>query len=155
VKQQVPIGFGPEMRARLEAAAAAAGRSLAEEVRTRIERSFVNDDRDPALRTLLADLAEVAALVRADTGGAWDKNAASHAVFRAAVLALLAEHEPQGPAMFGAVRDLLGARVLGEDDDPASVGRAIARFHLRNRPPKIMSQSAMAKLARHIRKKKD
>jgi hypothetical protein len=155
VKQQVPIGLGPEMRTRLETAANAAGHSIAEEVRARIERSFVADDRSPALRTLLRDLVDVADLVRADTGGDWDKNAASHATFKAALLALLAHYEPEGPATFGAVRDIFGAKVLGEDDDPASVGRAIARFHLRNRPPKVMTQSNVAKLAKHIRKKKD
>jgi hypothetical protein len=155
VKQQVPIGLGPEMRARLQTAAAAAGHSIAEEVRARIERSFTEDDLAPALRTLVTDLVAVADLVAIDTGGAWNTDRASHETFKAAVLALIAAYEPEGPSTFGAVRDLLGARVLGEDDDPASVGRAIARFHLRNRPTKVMSQSTAAKLARHIRKKKD
>jgi hypothetical protein len=134
-QKQMGVSLTEELRAQLSAASTARGHSIAEEIRQRLERTFAEDALDPVLRTFVADLIAVAELVRVDTGGGWSSDPASHAAFKAAVLALLTEHQPNGPPIFGAVRDLLGTNVLGSDD-PETVGRTLARYHRRHQTSK-------------------
>jgi hypothetical protein len=131
--KQLGVSLNEETRAALEAAAGAAGHSIAEEIRERVERTFLQDALDPALRTLVEDVIALAQMVNTDTGSAWDRDPGSHAAFKSAISALLAERQPSGAPTFGAVRDGLGARLF-DTDDPETVGRSLLRYHLRNRP---------------------
>lgn len=128
-KRQMGVGLPDDLRARLEAAAA--GRhSLAEEIRRRVERTFIEDALDPPLRALVGDIVELAELVRFDVAGDWHSDPGAHATFRSAVLALIDERKPKGPPIFGAARELLGAGI-SKSDDPDTIGRALVRHHHR------------------------
>jgi hypothetical protein len=129
------VALPEALRAQLSSASAAGGRSVAEEIRQRLERSFAEDNLDPALRAFTADVIAIAELVRVDTGGSWNKDPAAHAAFRSALLALLSDYQPEGAPVFGAVRDLLGRGTLSQDD-PETVGRALARYHKRHQSSK-------------------
>ncbi len=123
-QKQMGVTIPESARTQLEASSAAAGHSIAEEIRRRLERTFEEDARDPVLRDFVSDLVELAQLVKLDTGMAWHKDAASHAAFHSALLALLAQHKPEGPPVFTIARDLFGS---GRSDDPETVGRALFR----------------------------
>jgi plasmid stability protein len=127
-KRQMGVGLPEDLRARLEVASAAAGHSVAEEIRRRVERTFIEDALDPPLRALIDDIVELAELVRLDVAGAWHTDPGAHAAFRSAVLALIGERSPDGVPTFGAVRDLFGAGI-SKSDDPDTIGRALVRHH--------------------------
>jgi hypothetical protein len=137
VKQkQLGVSLSEETRARLDAAAEAAGHSTAEEARQRIERTLSQDGLAPALKELVEDAIALAGLVEVDTGDNWTTDPASHATFKAALLALLDRHRPEGPAIFGAVRSLFGDAPLDAPDSPETVGRALVRYHKRHQATK-------------------
>jgi hypothetical protein len=94
--------------------------------RRRVERTFREDEIDPRLRSLIADIVSAAELLQFDVGASWHSHPAAHAAFRSALLALLGEWRPEGAPVFGAVRDLLGANI-SKSDDPDTVGRALVR----------------------------
>jgi hypothetical protein len=125
-KRQIPVALSAELRARLEAAAGAAGHSVAEEVRRRVDRTFIEDALDPPLRALVDDIVELAEWVRVDVAGNWHSDPGAHAVFRSGVLMLIDERKPKGPPIFGAARGLLGAGI-SKSDDPDTIGRALVR----------------------------
>jgi hypothetical protein len=155
-QRQLGVTLSPKARAEVEAAAAAAGHSVSQEACQRIELTLLEGSRDPALRGLLADMAELAELVRADVGTSWDKDPVAFGVFQAAVLALLAERKPEGPSA-SAVNDLFGAHGFGHDDPPEAIGRALYRWYRRHqpRPPDPAREGRrIGRLAKHVRKAK-
>src|SRR5260370_34730337 len=103
-QKQMGVTIPETVRTQLEAASAAAGHSIAEEIRRRLERTFEEDARDPVLRDFVSDLVELAQLVKLDTRMALHKGGALHAAFRLALLALLAQHKPVCPPVFTIAR---------------------------------------------------
>jgi plasmid stability protein len=129
-QKQIGVTLDGELLAKLQAASAASGRSLSEEIRERLKRSSAEEERDPHLRTLVDDMIGITDLIRFDLGADWYADPAAHAAFRSAMLALIGEHRPEGHAVFGAVRDLLGAGNL-KADDPDTIGRQLVRWRHR------------------------
>jgi hypothetical protein len=131
-KRQMGVGLPADLRAQLEAASTAAGHSVAEEIRRRVERTFKEDGIDPVTRELRDDIVQLAELVRFDVAGDWHSDPVAHAAFRSAVLALIGERKPKGVQIFGAARELFGAGI-SQSDDPDTIGRALVRHHRRTR----------------------
>jgi hypothetical protein len=100
--KQMKVALPDDLRARLDAAGEKSGRSVAEEIRARIEASFARDAVvDKATRDFFEDLALLPAEIELETGAAWHKHAGSHAAFEQAILSRLARFKPGGPATFG------------------------------------------------------
>jgi hypothetical protein len=90
----VALRLPRELHARLKRAAA--GRSVSEEMRSRLEGSLLRDMTDDARTLALTEaISEVARNVKTYYD-AWDENAYAFAVFRVAVETLLSKMRPKG-----------------------------------------------------------
>ena len=90
-----------EFRARLEKAAADSGRSLVQEVETRVERSFLVEDHltviadDPATAVFVREMLEAQRLIETDQGkSVWDEFEC-HEAMKVALNRLLKQHAPK------------------------------------------------------------
>src|SRR5579859_4871669 len=95
--RQIPVALSADSRARLEEAAANAGHSLAEEIRRRLERTFVEDATDQPTRDLMLTFDDLNRLVAAQTGYSWYTHPGAWSVLRAAILARLDRLQPVEP----------------------------------------------------------
>jgi hypothetical protein len=100
--KQMKVALPDELRQRLDAASEKSGRSVAEEIRARVEASFMRDAVvDKPTRDFLEGLALMPAEVELETGAAWHKHAGAWETLRAAILARLGRLKPKGSAAFG------------------------------------------------------
>lgn len=91
-----------DLRARLDSAAKTSGRSIADEIRTRVELSFMRDVlMDEQTLEFLDGLALMPPEIERETGGVWHKHAGSFAVFKEAILKRLSRLKPEGSFAFG------------------------------------------------------
>jgi hypothetical protein len=102
--ERFKFSLSPATRANLEAVAAVSGKSVADEIRTRLQRSFEEDAIDPPLRELREALANLAALVRIDCGAEWHSSPSAYTEFAAALMQRLAGYMP--PAQDAEASDL-------------------------------------------------
>jgi hypothetical protein len=120
--KQLKVGLPDYLREELEQAAAASGRSLADEVRVRLEASFESEGSDAETRALTAAVGNLATLVRLQTGHKWHKHPAANRVMRYAITARLARLKPNGEAVFGP-DELPKSRLAAPgSDDPEAMG---------------------------------
>ena len=117
---QTSLRMSEDLHRRLFKAAEAAGHSLGEEIRRRLEASFEPEPTDPQTRKLLAAIAYVATGMMLD--GIWHDDLRLFKAFEVAVLTLLSRFEPAGisseaPFIFSK-----------PDDPPETVGRVHAGF---------------------------
>lgn len=121
-QRQFPVALPDEVRERLEAAAKASERSLAEEIRRRLNKSFEADTHDEQTRDLAYAVIWMAEELGRQTGRPWHSTRKSRSA-----LAVAIEHwlEISGPQESAAVSDLFGP------DDPPTLGRSIARHFQR------------------------
>jgi hypothetical protein len=116
-QKQLPVALPAETRALLETAAAAAGHSLAEEVRGRLKWTTDLEPLDVPTRELIEAIASIAQDIESETGASWHSHAGSHAAFRQAILSHLARAKPEGSTDFGARPNRTVAY-----DDPREIG---------------------------------
>jgi hypothetical protein len=90
------VALSPDLRSRLESAAADHGRSIGEEVRARVEQSFVLEKLDAQTLVLMFRLGRLAFLIKPQTGHAWHEHAGAYQVFRHAMGLLFGRHQPAG-----------------------------------------------------------
>lgn len=115
----VALRLPRELHAQLKRAAA--GRSVSEEMRSRLEGSFLRDMTDDAPTLALTEaISEVARNVKTYYD-AWDENAYAFAVFRVAVETLLSKMRPKGEPVPSNTDEWLPG------DTPESAGVNLAR----------------------------
>jgi hypothetical protein len=131
--QRLKIALPDELRARLDAASAKSGQSVAEEIRSRVEASFAREVGDAATRDFVEGAALMAAEIEREFGAAWHKHAGAHEMFTLTILARLKALKPQGSSEFGARphATLPLPTVLG--GDPAQLA-SIIENRLRQQP---------------------
>src|SRR5262249_43125831 len=125
-KRQMGVSLPGDLRAQLEKASEAAGISLAEEIRQRVERTFKEDAAmaaDPITHELTTGIANLADTIRLDLATAWYAHSFSHDAFAAAVAQRLAEYRPLPEPWPTVARDLLGSGFSRPEDSPETVGR--------------------------------
>jgi hypothetical protein len=122
---QLKITLPEPIRAKLDAAAEKSGYSLAEEIRSRLERTFAEDELDQPTRDFLDGVELMPAEIERETGAAWHSHAGAHAVFKQAVLSRLARLKPEGALAFG---ERIHQAIPG-NDDPQEIGVWI-EYHL-------------------------
>jgi hypothetical protein len=145
--QQLKISLPDETRAALDAASAQSGKSLADEIRTRLAWSFEQDAVDKPTRDLLVDIGGLAEQLARDKGFRWHSHDKARQTFIEAVKDWIANLKPaprltlrRKPKPPG-VSDLMWG-----DDDPATLGRAIARHYGRFKAAIEKSTEEMHKL---------
>jgi hypothetical protein len=94
------VALSPDLRSRLESAAAGHDRSVGEEVRARTEQSFILEKLDAQTLVLMLWIGRLALLTETQTGHAWHEHAGAYQVFRHAVALLLGRHKTAGDPMF-------------------------------------------------------
>src|SRR3954447_6684707 len=104
--QQFKISLPDELRTRLDAAAAKANHSTAEEIRQRLEQTLAQDAVDPATRTVAADIAGLAEALGALARIAWHQHTDVHRAFVEAARVYLEGLAPTETS--AAVHDLFG-----------------------------------------------
>jgi hypothetical protein len=118
-----------EIRAQLDKAVAKSGNSLGEEIRVRLQKSFDDDQHDDQTRELAADIVALAEDVKHHKRFSWHGHEKAREAFFEAIKDWLAGLKPP--------RDLRSKTVPGAsdlmwgDDDPATLGRSIARARRR------------------------
>jgi hypothetical protein len=83
---QLKITMPDDLRAKLDQASADSSLSVAEEIRSRVERTFQEDSADPPTRELMDSVQELAELVKLQTGRSWHEDVrAANILFEAIV----------------------------------------------------------------------
>jgi hypothetical protein len=126
--QRLKIALPRDLRTRLDTASAKSGRSVAEEIRSRVEASFAQEASGQPTSDLIQGIAGMAAEIERECGAAWDRHAGAHAALTQAILSRLESLKPKGSTAFG---DRPHATVSG--DDPNQLGSMI-EFRLRRQP---------------------
>jgi hypothetical protein len=129
--KQMKVALPDDLRGRLDAASAKSGRSVAEEIRTRLETSFERDvDADQPTRDVVEAVAAMAAETELEMGSAWHKDASAHFVFVEAILNRLERFRPKGPIEMPADADRPQATVTpaGTKNDAKSLLEQLARY---------------------------
>jgi hypothetical protein len=126
--KQMKVALPDDLRARLDAASEKSGRSVAEEIRARVEASFTRDVVDKPTRDFLDGVALMPAEIELETGAAWHKHAGAHETLKQAILARLEVLKPKGSTTFG---DRPHATV--RNHDPRELGLMI-EFRLQQQP---------------------
>jgi hypothetical protein len=90
------VALPPDLRGRVERAAADHHRSLGEEIRARVEQSFGWEGFDAQTLTLLVRIARLSFLLPAQCAHAWHEHAGAYEVFREALALLLSRAKPPG-----------------------------------------------------------
>jgi hypothetical protein len=94
-KRQIGVALDEAMRQRLEALAAAADRSLADEIRERLALTLAQDELDPKTRALAASIGDVAGQSKATLRRDWYESRAGYELMREAILRHLDELRPR------------------------------------------------------------
>jgi hypothetical protein len=127
--KQMKVALSDELRARLDAASAKSGQSVAEEIRSRVETSFRQEAiLDKPTHDFFVGVALMPAEIERETGAAWHKHPGAHEVFKQAFLLRLEELKPKGSTAFGD-----RPHATTSDDDPRKLGLMI-EYRLRRQP---------------------
>jgi plasmid stability protein len=92
--QRLKIALPEELRAQLDAASAKSGRSVADEIRRRVEASFAHEAVDKPTRDFVDGIALMPAEIERETGGVWHKHADAWDYFRRWIERRLIKMEP-------------------------------------------------------------
>jgi hypothetical protein len=141
--KQLKVSLPEELRAKLEAASGGSGKSLADEIRTRVERTFEQDAIDEESRELAGDIMRIADQINRDTLSSWRWKPRAREALAAALQTYLAmtEPPPEGPPI-ATTSDLFDAFA----DDPQTLGRAVARYYLSLKAELKKSEQEMRQL---------
>jgi hypothetical protein len=121
--KQLKIVLPVELRAELDAETAKSGKSLADEIRTRVEWTLDLAPVDKPTERLLKVVALMAAYLERECGAPWHAHAGTHAAFRTGVLSYLLGLKPDGTVAFG---ERPHCAVPG--DDPEVIGVSIQEW---------------------------
>ncbi len=140
--RQLKISLTDDLRRQLAKVSAAAGHSLALEIRRRLERTLEQDGSDPQTSELMAAIHSFAALVNRETGHAWHTHAGANEAFRRAIDLRVSRRKPSGSAAFEAGSLPARRSVTANTHDPVMMGHLIEVFDLRLLTNSEMSQEA-------------
>jgi hypothetical protein len=121
-KRQLGVALDDQVRSLLENLASKSDRSIADEIRNRIERTIDQDLFDPATRKLGLAIMELARGIQENSGCRWYEQPKAHEALAEGVATLLDGLKPPASAP---TEDQWGP------DDPRTVGRLLARSTLR------------------------
>jgi hypothetical protein len=137
--ERINVSLPPELRGQLEAASAKSGKTIADEIRTRVS---VGLDADGPTLDLLAAIARMAAEVERETNSAWHSHPGAHDVLRQAIVSWMGQYKPEGDARFGP-----RPHQAELYDDPLKLGIQIAfnEWEQKGWEPAVRQQLRLAK----------
>jgi Arc-like DNA binding domain len=112
--KQLKVSFPTELRDQLEKAAEVSGSSLGEEVRHRLEQSFLPEQLDNPTRRLIGMIGQLAGLVRLQTGKEWSAHPTAHRFMVSALNAYLQRVKPEGEEL--QPKDLPARQIIASTD---------------------------------------
>jgi predicted DNA-binding protein len=124
--QRLKIALPDELRARLDAASDQSGESVAEEIRRRVEASFAREAVDEPTRELADDIVALAEDISRHKRFSWH----SHEKARETLIEAIKEWltpPPRIPRLLTQPVVVGATDLLWGGDDPATLGRSIAR----------------------------
>lgn len=126
-QKQMGVALSDELRRLLEAACAGTDKSIAEEIRSRLYRTFQEDVIAKPLRIFMAQVGLLGVMTRTQTGQDWRTHPAANAVIRHAFNALLARTQQAGAETFAPGElPLPSMRIVAAgSDDPHTMGVAL------------------------------
>jgi hypothetical protein len=117
-KRQLSVALPDDLRKFVEFMADAQGRSVADEIRQRLEDSRRSEQLfDASTRWMAQEISLLARDVQTQTGHSWQQHPKSHEALAAAIATVLEQFKP---------KPVEGENTWGADD-PVTLGRAIAR----------------------------
>jgi hypothetical protein len=119
--KQLKVNLPDALRGQLEVASEAAGHSVAEEIRQRLEQTF-KEGSDQHTRALMLAIDNLDFLVRIQTGKAWHQHAGAARVFRTAIIKRLVRLLPKSGTAEFRPDELPQGKRLVESDDPETMG---------------------------------
>ncbi len=124
-QKQMGVSLPDDLRKMLEDACAGTDRSIAEEIRVRLLRTFQGEAISKPLRNFMTEVAMLAFMTEWQTHQDWRTHPAANAVLRHALNAMLARTKEAGPETF-APGELPSRRyVAAGSDDPQTMGVAL------------------------------
>jgi hypothetical protein len=124
-QKQMGVALPDDLRRLLEDACAGIDKSIAEEIRDRLWRTFQEDAIGKPLRNLMAEMAMLAFMTEWQTGQDCRTHPGANAVLRHALNAWLAHTKKSGPECF-APGELPNRRFVAPgSDDPQTIGLAL------------------------------
>jgi hypothetical protein len=125
-QKQMGVSLSDDLRKMLEDACAGTGRSIAEEIRERLWRTFREDVIGKSLKNFMTEAAMLAFMTRWQTRQDFRTHPAANAVLRHALNAWIARTKKSGPETF-APAELPNFRrfVAAGSDDPQTIGLAL------------------------------
>jgi plasmid stability protein len=142
-QRQLAVALPADVRSDLEKAAAAAGHSIAEEIRKRINITLENEKIDPATQELATDIMQLAEWISREKRFSWHSHPKAHEAFVEAIKEWLAELKPKRNDPVALPSDLMWG-----NDDPSTLGRSIARHYRRFKTEMEKSDLEIRKLYR-------
>lgn len=130
--QQFKITLGDDLRAKLDESSKNNQRSIAEEIRQRLEISF-DIQADANTLDLIYAILFLAHETMRDLGSTWWGDERARSAFLAAVADQILSHEIESSSLAARPLVTLGTREqqAGPDDPPEVIGRALARNYRR------------------------
>jgi hypothetical protein len=144
------VALSDELRKKLEAASTAAGHSIAEEIRLRLERTFQVDTYDAATRELAADVLWIADEINRQSVS-WHLYPKAREALTEAIRTWIEITAPKRKIKMpqpGRMVPVPGVSDLFGPDDPATLGRSIARLYERVKPELEKNTQELLKLHR-------
>ena len=128
--KQLKVALPDDLRARLETASSKSGRSLADEIRVRVEATLAQEAVDKPTRDFLEGVAAMPAEIELEVGSAWHKDATAHFVFGEAILNRLERSKPKGAIAMpaDAARPHATVTPAGTKKDAKSLLEQLARY---------------------------
>jgi len=121
-QKQMGVSLPDDLRQMLEDACAGTDRSIAEEIRERLWRTFKMDVLDKPLRNFMAEVAILLQFARLQTGQDCQSHPAANAVLRHAINARLARTKESGPETFAPGELPTKGLVAIGSNDPQTIG---------------------------------
>jgi predicted DNA-binding protein len=145
--KQLKVALPDDLRARLDDASEKSGRSVAEEIRVRLETSLERDvDVDKPSTDFLENVARMAAEIARETGANWHQHAGAHEVLTLAIQQWLEPLKPKGPTAFGN-----RPHATVSTDDPRQLAALIV-YRLRRQPGFTSSQTRQWMEEEHLQR---
>jgi hypothetical protein len=124
-RKQVAVALSQEQRWLLERASQRSGRSVAQEIRERLDRAIELDAKDAAIDPVTKELCDalqrIADRLFQDFGSPWHTSLRAHQAFAAAVSQRIAGYIPLDGARSAAASE--SSAVVGLDEPPETIGR--------------------------------
>jgi hypothetical protein len=121
VKKQFKVALSDEMKAKLEELAGKSDRSIADEIRQRIEWSLLDDEPNSPIWKLNREIRRLVRDVQYATGLSWHAHPLAHTAFVEAIATLLEDFKPP-------ISSTESGPTEAEQQEAKAVGRAIARL---------------------------